>query len=103
MIVTIVEIYIKKERLEEFIDATIKNHRASIEEPGNLRFDVLQSIEDPLRFTLYEAYESEEAATEHKKTEHYLKWRNIVESMMVRPRKGTPHRVIAPHEKSRWL
>lgn len=102
MIVTIVEIYVKQDRIEEFIQATLENHRNSIKEEGNLRFDVLQSIDDPSRFTLYEAYESEEAAKAHKNTPHYLKWRETVEDFMAQPRKGIPHKVIAPTEKSLW-
>lgn len=102
MIVTTVEIYVKENKIEAFIEATVGNHNASIREPGNLRFDVLQSIGDPARFTLYEAYESEESAAAHKKTQHYLKWRETVEPMMVKPRQGTAHRVIAPQEKSLW-
>ncbi|HOL22794.1 MAG TPA: antibiotic biosynthesis monooxygenase [bacterium] len=102
MIVTIVEIYVKKDRIDDFIEATMDNHINSIKEPGNLRFDVLQSTEDPCRFTLYEVYESEEAAKEHKKTQHYLKWRETVEEFMAHPRKGIPHRVIAPMDKNLW-
>jgi len=102
MIVTIVEVYVKKERIDDFIKATLENHKNAIKEEGNLRFDVLQSIENPCHFTLYEAYESEEAAKEHKKTAHYLKWRETVEKFMAQPRKGIPHRVIAPLNKSLW-
>lgn len=67
-----------------------------------MRFDVLQSTQDPARFTLYEAYESEEAAAEHKKTAHYLKWRETVTDWMAQPRRGIPHKVVAPVERELW-
>lgn len=102
MIVTTVEIHVKQDRIEDFIQATIANHSASVKESGNFRFDVLQSMDDPSRFTLYEAYDSEESVAAHRKTPHYLKWRETVESMMTGPRKGIPHRVIAPQDKSLW-
>ncbi|MDD3725928.1 MAG: antibiotic biosynthesis monooxygenase [Candidatus Ratteibacteria bacterium] len=102
MIVTVVEIYVKKEKIEEFIEATLENHKGSIKEKGNLRFDVLQCLDDPCHFTLYEAYESEEATKAHKNTPHYLKWRETVENFMAQPRKGIPHKVIAPLDKSLW-
>ncbi|WP_242965341.1 antibiotic biosynthesis monooxygenase [Petroclostridium xylanilyticum] len=102
MIVTVVEVYVQEAHIEDFKKATIENHQASIQEPGNLRFDILQSIDDPTRFTLYEAYESEEAAAEHKKTAHYLKWREMVEDWMAKPRKGIPHKVIVPEERNKW-
>ncbi len=73
MIVTTVTVYVKPENIDDFIEATIENHEASIKEPGNMRFDVLQSMTDPTRFLLYEAYQSEEEAAAHKETEHYLK------------------------------
>lgn len=102
MYVTTVEVHVKKEYIEDFIQATLENFEDSIKEPGNLRFDVLQSIDDPCRFTLYEAYESEEAAKAHKNTPHYLQWKERVEPMMERERVGIPHRVIAPVELRQW-
>ena len=61
-----------------------------------MRFDVLQSRDDPGRFLLYEAYESEERAAAHKNTEHYLTWRKTVEPWMAKPREGVPYLGIAP-------
>lgn len=102
MIVTSVKVYVKKEHIEEFIEATIENHRNSIKEPGNLRFDVLQSIQNPAEFTLYEAYRTDEDAAAHKNTPHYAVWRDKVAPWMDQPREGTPHRVIAPADEGEW-
>ncbi len=102
MIATAVIVYVKPDYVDEFIKATIENHENSIKEEGNLRFDVLQNADDPTRFMLYEAYESQEAAAEHKKTAHYLKWRETVAEMMDRPREGIKHNIIAPMEKNLW-
>ena len=102
MIVTIVNIRVKPENIDQFIEATLENHRNSIKEKGNLRFDVLQHRDDPSAFTLYEAYASDEAAAAHKKTAHYFKWRDAVESWMAKRREGVAHNVVAPVEKSAW-
>jgi len=102
MIVTVVNIVVKSENVNQFVDATLENHQHSIREKGNLRFDVLQHRDHPSAFTLYEAYESDEAAAAHKMTAHYLKWRDAVESWMATPRQGFAHNVIAPLEKSSW-
>lgn len=102
MIVTIVEIYVKQERINEFINATLENHKNSVKEKGNFRFDVLQSLDDPSRFTLYEVYENQEAVKAHKNTSHYLKWKESVEEFMSQQRKGIPHKVIAPLDYSLW-
>lgn len=102
MFVTCVTVYVKEKHIKAFIAATIENHGGSKGEAGNMRFDVLQCTKDQTRFFLYEAYESEEAAQEDKKTEHYLRWKKNVEPWMAKPREGIPHRVICPIERSKW-
>ena len=102
MLVYVVEVFVKEDMIEEFKEATVHNHRNTIQEPGNYRFDVLQSKEEPGRFTLYEVYESEAAVQAHKKTEHYQKWRETVAEMMARPRNGIKHRIIAPEGEEQW-
>ncbi|RPI43546.1 MAG: antibiotic biosynthesis monooxygenase [Bacteroidetes bacterium] len=96
MFVTIVHVEVKKEHVEEFIRITAENHHASVREPGNLRFDVLQLAGDPARFALYEAYDSESAAAAHKQTAHYLKWKDTVAAWMARPREGIRYNGILP-------
>jgi autoinducer 2-degrading protein len=102
MFVSCVTVFVKKERVRDFIDASRTNHEGSLEEPGNLRFDILQCTTDPARFFLYEAYESEEAAARHKQTAHYLAWKQAVDPLMAKPREGVPHRVVFPAEKDKW-
>lgn len=102
MLVYVVEVYVKEDHIEGFKEATIENHNNTVKEPGNYRFDVLQSQEDRGRFTLYEVYESEEAVAAHKETDHYLKWRETVADWMAKPRKGIKHEVIAPGDESQW-
>ncbi len=99
MMITCVTIYVKKPFISHFIEATLDNHRNSIQEEGNLRFDFLRCTSDETRFFLYEAYSSEAAAAAHKKTAHYLKWRDTVADWMARPREGVAHSAIAPLEE----
>ena len=96
MMVTIVNIFVKKEYIKDFISETILNHSASIKEAENLRFDVLQSQTDPTNFVLYEAYRSEEGAKAHKETTHYLRWKEAVEEWMEKPRQSHTYNIIAP-------
>lgn len=102
MITTCVNVYVKKEYIDDFIEATVKNHNGSIREPDNLRFDVLQCATNPSRFLLYEAYESEEASAAHKETSHYMEWKKTVVDWMAQPREGVPYKVICPKERSKW-
>jgi len=88
MHVTLVHVHVNGDRLADFVAATRINHEASVREPGNLRFDVLQSPDDPTRFVIYEAYDGAEGARAHKETAHYLAWREAVAPWMAEPRHG---------------
>ncbi|MBW6500708.1 MAG: antibiotic biosynthesis monooxygenase [Bacteroidales bacterium] len=102
MIVTCVYVHVKSEFIGKFIEATTANHRGSVREPGNLRFDLLQQADDPARFMVYEAYESAEAASAHKETNHYTIWRETVQDMMAEPRTGVRYDILQPENKSDW-
>jgi (4S)-4-hydroxy-5-phosphonooxypentane-2,3-dione isomerase len=102
MIVTFVHVWVKPEFTHDFIEATIANHGESVKEPGNLRFDLLQDASDPHKFTLYEAYVSEEAAKAHKNTPHYMIWRDTVTNWMAKPREGVKHIILSPKDISKW-
>jgi (4S)-4-hydroxy-5-phosphonooxypentane-2,3-dione isomerase len=102
MVVTIVHVWVKPEFLQAFIEACIANHNESVKEPGNLRFDILQDASDPCKFTLYEAYVSDEASKAHKDTRHYQLWRDTVADWMASPREGVKHFILAPKNPSEW-
>ncbi|MBN2430264.1 MAG: antibiotic biosynthesis monooxygenase [Acidobacteria bacterium] len=102
MIVTCVFVHVKAEHVSDFIAASRGNHQGSVVEEGNLRFDVLQSTDDPTRFLLYEVYTTPEAAARHKATAHYLEWRAAVADWMATPRHGETYRVVYPADVSRW-
>jgi len=96
MTVTCVYVRVKEGNVDDFVRATTDNHNGSVNEAGNLRFDVLQSADDPCSFLLYEAYESERAAAAHKDTSHYLAWRDGVAEWMAEPRQGVKYSSICP-------
>lgn len=102
MIVNCITVYVKQEHIEDFKKAIVENHMGSVEEPGNIRFDVLQSRDDPSRFMLYEAFEDADAVAAHKETSHYLKWKGLVETWMAKPRQGASFKVIAPEDREKW-
>ncbi len=98
MITTCVYVEVKPEYIDAFIEATRANHLASIQEPGNIRFDVLQQKDNPSLFLLYEAYIDEASAAKHKDTEHYKIWRETVEKMMAKPRNGVKYQILFPEK-----
>ncbi|MEL6627929.1 MAG: antibiotic biosynthesis monooxygenase [Bacteroidota bacterium] len=102
MIVTCVHIEVKEAYLAAFKEATIANHKGTRQEPGNLRFDVLQAHDKPTKFVLYEVFENEEAIAFHKQTSHYLTWRETVADMMAAQRYGVRYEPIEPTDKTLW-
>lgn len=86
MVILIVNLHIKPERLDAFREATLENARNSIQEPGIVRFDLLEQAEDPTRFALYEVYRDTEAPARHHETAHYKAWLAKVPDMLVEPR-----------------
>jgi (4S)-4-hydroxy-5-phosphonooxypentane-2,3-dione isomerase len=96
MVVTTVFVKVKPDLVSAFIKATLTNHENSTVEPGNRRFDILQSDDDPTAFMLYEAYDTAESAAAHRKTPHYAEWRDTVADWMAEPRKGTRYKSIKP-------
>jgi len=94
--ITLVYVEVKQGHIDDFQQACKLNHEASIKEPGNVRFDILQSSEAPHQFVLYEAYASKAAAAAHKDTPHYLRWRETVADWMAAPRKGVSYTGLYP-------
>ena len=96
MFVVCVKVQVIAEHREAFIAATRENALGTRQEPRNARFDVLQSLDDPSRFTLYEVYKDEAGFKEHQQTPHYLAWRAAVAPMMASPRLGEKHHSLFP-------
>ncbi|GMH56785.1 hypothetical protein TrRE_jg2519 [Triparma retinervis] len=86
-----------------FLSASLSNARSSSREPGVLRFDVLQDLDDENKFTLVEVYrDQDKAPMAHKETEHYKKWREEVEGMMERPRVANKFITHFPATEEGW-
>ncbi len=85
MLVVHVHVRIWPERIGDFLAATVINARASLAEPGVLRFDVIQDQADPAHVVLTEVYRDDDASAAHKATPHYAVWRDTVADMMAGP------------------
>lgn len=102
MVVYCVNVYVKETNIDEFIEATAKNHESTRKEPGNLRFDVNQHDEDKSRFMLYEVYRTPDDVKAHKETPHYLEWRKTVAPFMTKDREGIRFNPLYPEGESQW-
>lgn len=98
MYVVCVTIRVKTGHEDAFCRATLENARETRGEPGNARFDVLQSEDDPGRWFLYEAYRTKEDFAAHQRTPHYLAWKAAVADWMAAPREGVKHWSVFPDD-----
>ena len=94
MLVVQVFVHVLPHAIEAFRAATLDNAMSSVQESGVARFDVLQQADDPTRFTLIEAYLTDDAPAAHKETEHYARWRDTVEPMLAEPRRSTKYNAV---------
>ena len=79
MIALIVTIEIKPDHREAFMESMMDDARGSNnDEPGCLRFDVLQDNGDPNKIHLYEVYKDQAALDAHRQAPHFTKWRETV-------------------------
>jgi quinol monooxygenase YgiN len=101
MIIVHVHVHVKPEGVEAFRAASIENSRASLQEPGVARFDIVQSVEDPTRFVFVEVYRTPDAPAAHKASAHYARWRDAVGDLMAEPRTSVKYVNVAP-EDSGW-
>ena len=98
MLIVVVSVKVKPERIGDFRRETIANARESVKEPGIARFDVLEDNDDPSRFALVEVYRTADAPAAHKQTAHYAAWRDAVEEMMAEPRRSTRFANVFPDD-----
>jgi autoinducer 2-degrading protein len=76
--ITHVFVDVKPGSEQAFIEATMENAKASLGEADArcLRFDIMQSVEDPTKFMLQEVFRSRQASASHKGEPHYEIWRS---------------------------
>ena len=98
MFVVHVDVHVKSESVEAFIEATLENARNSVQEPGIARFDVVQQLDDPTRFVLVEVYRTPDDPAKHKETAHYQTWRAAVADMMAEKRSSVKYANVYPDE-----
>jgi (4S)-4-hydroxy-5-phosphonooxypentane-2,3-dione isomerase len=102
MLVVHVHVHLRPGQAAAFLAATLVNARASLTEPGVLRFDVMQDQADPDHVVLVEVYRDPDASAAHKQTEHYAVWRDAVADMMAQPRASEKFTAVFPADSEGW-
>ena len=89
MYIIVAPIQIKEGHSESFIEAMLEDAKGSVNnEPGCLRFDVIQDGADANRIWLYEVYVDEAAFKAHLEAPHFIKWRDTVKDWFDEGPKG---------------
>ncbi|MGX7418698.1 putative quinol monooxygenase [Carnobacterium gallinarum] len=65
------DLTIKPEERENFLKDIQTTIRASREEVGNQRYELMQSIEDSTKFTMLEIWTDQDAIAKHQISPHY--------------------------------
>ncbi|MBD3005388.1 MULTISPECIES: putative quinol monooxygenase [unclassified Streptomyces] len=85
MFALIVSLHVQPGKREEFLRVIQANAEASLrDEPGCLRFDIIEQHDAENRFLLYEVYQDEQAFYEgHRGSAHYARWRERMPHLLV--------------------
>ncbi len=103
MYVLLVKIQIKPDKRDAFIESMKDDARGSnMDEPGCLRFDVIQDENDPNTIYLYEVYKDRAAFDAHTKAPHFIRWRDTVKDWYAAPSEVWRGNSIYPIEE-KWL
>ena len=83
MVIVKVELHVKLDQVDAFLAASIANGECTRREPGNIRFDLMQEIDDPTRFILIEVYQTPQDQQAHSRSTHFKVWLDATIDMFV--------------------
>jgi (4S)-4-hydroxy-5-phosphonooxypentane-2,3-dione isomerase len=95
----VVPLKVKPEMREKFLAAALEDSTCSLrDEPGCLRFDVLQDSSDPNKFFFYEVYLDEAAVEAHRASAHYARWRVVAPEVLAEPTNASRCTTLFPKD-----
>ena len=102
MIAMWVKVRIKPEMREKFLKAIEVDALGSErDEPGCLRFNVLQDEKDPNVYYFYEIYKDQAALEAHRNTPHYAVWGGVAD-VLDGPTEPTRCQTVFPAARPYW-
>ena len=97
-----VKVRIKPELRQRFLQAievdTLGSER---DEPGCLRFNVLQDAQDENVYYFYEVYKDQAALEAHRAMAHYAVWRAAADTLDG-PTEATRSQTVFPADRAYW-
>lgn len=103
MIAKWIKVQIKPERRDEFLAAIETDALGSErDEPGCVRFNVLQDANDENTYYFYEVYTDEAAVAAHREAPHYAVWKAAADTLAAPTERVECHSVF-PADDAYWL
>jgi (4S)-4-hydroxy-5-phosphonooxypentane-2,3-dione isomerase len=98
----LVSVKIRPEMRERFLETIEDDALCSVrDEPGCLRFDVLQDQADENHYYFYEVYRDSDALVAHQQTPHYARWM-AVRGEAVESVERTQTQTVFPRDPAYW-
>jgi quinol monooxygenase YgiN len=95
MLVLLVTVRVKPEHLNDFLPAAQENAKHAVaDEPGCLRFDIIQDRDDRHLFRFYEVYRDDAALAAHRQTPHFKKYIEASGAWMAVPAERAMHDTV---------
>jgi autoinducer 2-degrading protein len=99
MFALVVSLRVKPDMRDRFLAAAQDDSTFSVrDEPGCLRFDVLQDNADPDHFFFYEVYRDEAAFQAHGQAPHFARWREAAAEVLASPTEVTRSTTLFPQD-----
>ncbi len=96
MFTVLVSLRVKSDQVNAFTEITTKDAQASLQDPGVLRFDMLQQSDDLKHFILHEVYQSRDDGLLHLETAHFKQWQTAIRDMLFEPPQATTYLQVYP-------
>jgi quinol monooxygenase YgiN len=99
VVIQLVHLTVKPDRLDAFKTATLDNTRNSRAEAGIVQFALVQQQDDPTKFVIIEAFKDEAAVEAHRETPHYQRWKESVPDMLAEARHAIKANSVDPSDR----
>lgn len=94
----VIDVPVGKANRKEFLEASLALARASVRREQNLRFDLIQSLDNPGKFSFFEVYEDVGGFEwHHNVSDARATWRASLEPMLVSPKEATFWKALFPN------
>jgi autoinducer 2-degrading protein len=97
MLALFVSLRVKPDMRNRFLAVAEDDSTCSVrDEPGCVRFDVLQAEDDQNHFFFYEVYSDEAAFQAHTQAPHYARWAAARDDVLAEPAERTTCSTVFP-------